>query len=567
MKRLVFSVFAALALAGFSSAAAQTPAPRFEDRVVVTPNRSDSPLDNAPAFITLLDEDDIARSTAHDLPDLLRQAGMNVTDVTGNGRSYRVDLRGFGATAGLNTLVLVDGRPINQPDLSGTDWFLVPLERVVKVEVIRGGGAAVTYGDNASGGVVNIVTTAAAAGRQSTVALRGGSYETFTSDAVTRGTAGKTNYSVSARYSRSDGYRDNSQTEGGDVGGSVAFPFRDRFEMAVSGGYHGDNTGLPGALLQSELASGIERTASVHPDDFADVDDGYVMFTPKATLGELGYASVDVSIRKRNSSFFSSFVGGQFTGDTGTRTIAASPRVVLTVSRASMTHHLVGGFDVSSAKEDISNEATFDGTSNLAEFALTKNNWGGYVQDELRAGKLALTAGYRFDSVDYTFVPDDPAVAPDASEQAGNIGAVVALSPKASAFGRVSRSFRYPVLDELFDFGSNALLNVVPQHSIDFEGGVRFEAGSVRGSLSAFRTTTEDEIFFNPIGGGSGFGANENIDGSTVRTGFEAEASTEVRRILLSGTITALDASIEDGLDAGSDVPGVADFRATFQAS
>src|SRR5690606_20431575 len=70
--------------------------PRFDQQIVVTPGRIESPLSRVPVFVTLLDEDDIAASPADGIPDLLRQAGVQVTDITGNGRSYNVDLRGFG---------------------------------------------------------------------------------------------------------------------------------------------------------------------------------------------------------------------------------------------------------------------------------------------------------------------------------------------------------------------------------------------------------------------------------------------------------------------------------------
>ena len=76
----------------------------------------------------------------------------------GNRRNYRVDLRGFGETAQSNTLVLVDGRRINQADLSGTDWALIPIDRVKRIEIIRGGRGSILYGDNAAGGVISART-------------------------------------------------------------------------------------------------------------------------------------------------------------------------------------------------------------------------------------------------------------------------------------------------------------------------------------------------------------------------------------------------------------------------
>ncbi len=129
------------------------------EEVVVTATRQAEKISSVPAHVSVITENDIKNSTARDIPDLLRtQAGIQVNDVTGNKRSFSVDLRGFGEAASLNTLVLVDGRRVNQPDLSGSDWTLISLNRVERIEVIRGGRGSVLYGDNAGGGVINIIT-------------------------------------------------------------------------------------------------------------------------------------------------------------------------------------------------------------------------------------------------------------------------------------------------------------------------------------------------------------------------------------------------------------------------
>ena len=135
-----------------------------------------------------------------------------------------------------------------------------------------------------------------------------------------------------------------------------------------------------------------------------------------------------------------------------------------------------------------------------------------------------------------------------------------------SIFARASRSFRYPVLDELFDFFSNTIVaDLVPQHSLDFDGGLRVEVSTLRASVNFFRHVTEDEIFFNPIGG-SGFGANENLDGTGRRTGLELAASTWIDKVELVGTYTFLDAVVDGGRYDNQDVPGVPAHRAAIQA-
>jgi iron complex outermembrane receptor protein len=52
---------------------------------------------------------------------------------------------------------LVDGRRVNEIDLSGVDWTQIPLDQIERIEIVRGSGS-VLYGDNAYGGVVNIIT-------------------------------------------------------------------------------------------------------------------------------------------------------------------------------------------------------------------------------------------------------------------------------------------------------------------------------------------------------------------------------------------------------------------------
>ncbi|HEY4168854.1 MAG TPA: TonB-dependent receptor [Reyranella sp.] len=68
------------------------------------------------------------------------------------------NIRGFGSSTTINTLVMVDGVPINDPYFRTVDWSQVPKAAIERIEVIRGGGATSLWGNMAMGGVVNIVT-------------------------------------------------------------------------------------------------------------------------------------------------------------------------------------------------------------------------------------------------------------------------------------------------------------------------------------------------------------------------------------------------------------------------
>jgi iron complex outermembrane receptor protein len=284
------------------------------------------------------------------------------------------------------------------------------------------------------------------------------------------------------------------------------------------------------------------------------------------TFGQRGYAVADVSIRRRASTFFSSFAGGEFTGDTGTDTFAVSPRIVLRGTIGNLSHQFVGGGDITSASEDITNTSIFNGFPSVGTFTLEKDSQALFVRDEVTAGPFTVAGGYRFDTADYTFEPGAPSTR-SFDAHAANVGVSLRASPETTLFANVARAFRYPVLDELFDFFSNTILTgITPQRSTDIEGGLRMRRAGVAASLSVFRFTADDEIFFNPAGGAFGFGANENLDGTSHRNGVSLAASAPIGRVALRGSYTWTDPSTDGGAYDKQPLPGVAAHRGHVQA-
>ena len=109
---------------------------------------------------SIITAEDIARSPAQNLPDILsREVGVQVQHLLSstNGSRDGVDLRGFGAFAQSNVLVLVNGRRFQDFDLQGFDFSSIPLNSIERIEITRGNSSTVLYGDGAIGGSINIV--------------------------------------------------------------------------------------------------------------------------------------------------------------------------------------------------------------------------------------------------------------------------------------------------------------------------------------------------------------------------------------------------------------------------
>ena len=90
--------------------------------------------------VTVVEREAIDRHPGLTIPEILAtEAGLHIRDLFGNGNeSATVDIRGFGEQAGQNVLVLVDGRKINDLDLSGVQFSLVPRASIQRIEVLRG---------------------------------------------------------------------------------------------------------------------------------------------------------------------------------------------------------------------------------------------------------------------------------------------------------------------------------------------------------------------------------------------------------------------------------------------
>ena len=143
--------------------------------------KSNEPLSDAPAAIYIISHDDIIRSGATTIPEMLRLApNLEVSQL--NSYSYAISARGFnvGDNASLSNklLVLIDGRSVYSPMFGGVYWDMqaVMPENVDRIEVISGPGATL-WGANAMNGVINIITRPASETQGGLLTLGAGNLE------------------------------------------------------------------------------------------------------------------------------------------------------------------------------------------------------------------------------------------------------------------------------------------------------------------------------------------------------------------------------------------------------
>ncbi|MGH9732625.1 MAG: TonB-dependent receptor plug domain-containing protein [Candidatus Acidiferrales bacterium] len=125
---------------------------------VTTASKEPEEVWKTAAAIYVITQEDIRRSGATSIPELLRMVpGAEVARIDSD--HWSVGIRGFGSQFSKSVLVLIDGRSVYTPLFAGVYWDLqnVMLEDVERVEVIRGPGGTI-WGANAVNGVINIIT-------------------------------------------------------------------------------------------------------------------------------------------------------------------------------------------------------------------------------------------------------------------------------------------------------------------------------------------------------------------------------------------------------------------------
>lgn len=144
---------------------------------VSSASRKSQSLSDTAAAAFIISQEDIRRSGATSIPEILRLApGLEVAQSDAN--HWAITARGFNGKYANKLLVLIDGRTVYTPLFSGVLWNLQDtlLEDIERIEVIRGPGA-VMWGSNAVNGVINIITKKAKDTQGNLIVAGGGNQE------------------------------------------------------------------------------------------------------------------------------------------------------------------------------------------------------------------------------------------------------------------------------------------------------------------------------------------------------------------------------------------------------
>jgi len=556
----------------------QMPAGKQEvvlDEIVVVATREREEIIRIPANVTVITAEDIERSTAKEITELLRrEAGIMVTNTSGSTPTgITVEARGFnnGGGNGGRTLVLIDGWRANEADSSNPDWALIPLQNIERIEVVRGPATAI-YGDSAMAAVINIITKKGAGRPTIELGADAGSWQRFGQKATLGGSTQGFSYFLFGGHSEEDGYRDNSNFSSQDWTGKFSYQLNPAVGLTLKTGFHTDDRELPGSLTKDEIQAIGRRGSVVAGEDKRETDQFNTVVGADFIPDEYNIFSLLFYYNDNQGDSLTSIPGS------GSTSIVDDEDDYCFSLRYTSTYEIFGrenkailGVDL--LKEEVESTSFSNFPDPLFPFIqrqatkYERELLGVYFHDDFFVtDKMILGAGIRFDraAFDFSSQTEDLVTVTTSSTQGEKD--FDRFSPKAaitylftdhiSAYFSYAKTFRFPNRDELTGFfGLTPELG--PEKGENFEVGTKTRFGpKFNGGISFYHLTIEDYILFRPPDVGAfAFGQNENFE-EVIHRGIEISAESNIiPRTTLFGGYTFVDTGIEGGPFKGSELP------------
>jgi vitamin B12 transporter len=219
---------------------------RRAEPVVVTATRSEQPLEQTGASVTVVPEEEMRVQEYRAVEQVLRTVPGVQVDTSGSpGKLSQIRIRGANPT---QVQVLIDGVRVKSLTSGDFDFGDLTLDDVARIEVLRGPQSTL-YGADAIGGVVNVITKRGQGPPSGFVDFEAGNYSTFRERAGVGGSAGAWNYSLGVSRLDFDGQFDNDEHKLTSVNARVGYALPNNGEVSLTGRFQDGHLGIPFATV------------------------------------------------------------------------------------------------------------------------------------------------------------------------------------------------------------------------------------------------------------------------------------------------------------------------------
>lgn len=248
------------------------------DQIIVTASRNEQTIGDVAGKIALINNRTIASTPNRSVDDLFKGvSGVYIDRSSGMFGSSTVNVRGVTSSEQGRILAMVDGLPINKTDGGTVNWNRLNSDNIERIEIFKGPGSSV-YGNNAMGGVINMITKKnTKKGFKASAGADYGTYETFQQKASVNYKMednGGLNLRLSGFHRKGDGYntvreqyRDiysiNSGLKETGIDGQLGYEFSPSTNISATFSYFDDERGSGTKVKEENYQSHQNNWGSV----------------------------------------------------------------------------------------------------------------------------------------------------------------------------------------------------------------------------------------------------------------------------------------------------------------
>ncbi len=479
-----------------------------------------------------IDREEFSSKTNNLFHEILEfNSGIKSRSIYGSsssGSKTTLDIRGMGAQAKSNTLIMINGQRLNNIDMGEIDFPSIPIDSIGRVEIYKGNAATVLYGDGAIGGAINIITNPNFEEKNKNELI------------IKSGTFNKREYiynnyhkfksfslNSNLNHFETDGYRDENESQQNNFTSQLIIPSNtgDHF---LSLNVNEQIMSTPSDRGQDQLYT--DRRGSDTPNDYISSEGTSILYTKKYKINSDSKLILSSSIRNKDSySDLQTSASYPSYSETFTRNYQFTPRINQNLNLFNKTTNITYGLDLLYA--DYESKRKKNSTA-IAKH--TYNAWqttlATYIQKNINLNdKLSIGAGIRSQRNSIGIGDFLNTAAPDYANwdvkhltfldnqinHAANIGFERKIMNLYKVYGRIGNGFRYPNIDDRIGGSGGTSLDLKTQKTNDIELGFKNESEKFSYNISTYVIDGKNELGYDS----DGF-VNININ-STRRYGLE----------------------------------------------
>ena len=514
---------------------------------------SEEILRRTPGSYDVVTKVDLDRARVFTSGEALRRIpGVTVRDEEGVGLRPNIGFRGLNPTRSSKVLLLEDGLPVTYaPYGDNASYYHPPIERFDRIEVLKG-SSQIAYGPVTLGGVVNYLTPDTPNRTSLSVDVTAGNRDYINAGVAAGGRRGKAGLFAHAVRKRANGSRENIASTLTDVLAKTTFNLRSNHQAGIKGNYYGEASQVTySGLRESEY----QRNPRQNP--FAnDRFDGR-RFGGSATYQGFLWSRLATTLQAYGSNFSrdwwrQSSNSSQRPNDASDPLCGGMQNLNSTCgNEGRLRDYSHGGIEArgrlifgGAAAQEIDFGARFhlerqdrrqeNGATPVARTGVlvednrrTTDAASAFIQHRVMTARWTVTPGVRIEQIDYSRTNRlvNAKGVTQLTEVVPGVGMSYGWSPDVTTFVGVHRGFAPPRAEDIINNTNGGVVDLAPERSWNYEGGIRARSRNIQSSVTAFRLDYSNQIVPASVAGG--VGATLTNAGQTLHQGLEAGINAE----------------------------------------